>query len=252
MNHSFDCEVAAKYGLLEAILINNFQHWIKLNRDNKRNFQDGRTWTYNSVKSFHKQYFYVSADKIRRALDKLVGETIIIKGVYNERPGDRTTWYAFTDENYWVPEPDHLASVPSGRGDSAKSPIGTGAKSTNKTDIDTNTNTNKNIGPRATRLSPDWMPSDADAAFLQTKRPDLSLADVADNFRDYWIAKPDDAKKLDWSATWRTWVRRQSQGQGPAQRNAKPTAYQQKHDQRQALINRIQGKSDANRTIDIN
>lgn len=139
MNHCFDCEDAAKYGLLEAILISNFQHWIKLNRDNGRNLHDDRTWTYNSVKALHEQYFYVSADKIRRALDNLETLGIIVKGNYNERPGDRTTWYAFTDESKWLPPADHLARVPNGIGKGAK-PIGKGAKSTNTTDINTDIN----------------------------------------------------------------------------------------------------------------
>ena len=78
---------------------------------------------------------------------------------------------------------------------------------------------------RATRLPSNWVPSDADAAFLQTKRPDLSLSDVADNFRDYWIAKPKDAEKLDWSATWRSWVRRQTQQAGRAGASAKPSRH---------------------------
>lgn len=145
--HHFDTLHAKQYGLLEAILINNFQHWIKLNRDNNRNFRDGKTWTYNSVKSFHKQYFYVSRDKVRRALDNLEEKGVIVKGVYNERPGDRTTWYAFADEDFWVPDPekeaDHLAPVPSGRGNSAKSPIGTGAKSTYTTDNNADDNADK-------------------------------------------------------------------------------------------------------------
>lgn len=34
---------------------------------------------------------------------------------------------------------------------------------------------------------------------------------IAENFRDYWIAKSGkDAVKRDWKATWRMWVRRES------------------------------------------
>ncbi|WP_322997936.1 hypothetical protein [Castellaniella sp.] len=39
--------------------------------------------------------------------------------------------------------------------------------------------------------------------------PDDALR-VADSFRDYWAAKAGaDARKVDWEATWRNWVRRE-------------------------------------------
>ena len=61
---------------------------------------------------------------------------------------------------------------------------------------------------RASRLPASWGPSDEDVAYCRAQRPDLDPARVAENFRDYWHAKAGkDACKLDWSATWRTWVR---------------------------------------------
>lgn len=213
MHHSFDCDVAAKFGMLEAVLIWNFQHWIKLNRDNNRNFRDGRTWTYNSVKALHKQYHYISQDKIRRALDKLEQAGVMVKGVYNEHPGDRTTWYAFADEDQWIPMSDHLAPMPNGEGDSAK-PFGSRAKSTNKTDRTTDKETDS-LGasrqPRASRLKKDWfLPKSWGEWALQND--ESWTADhvrlEADKFHDYWIGVPGKAgTKLDWEATWRNWCR---------------------------------------------
>ena len=47
--------------------------------------------------------------------------------------------------------------------------------------------------------------------FCQTERPDLIFDKVYSQFRDYWIAQPGQkGVKLDWDATWRNWVRRQS------------------------------------------
>jgi hypothetical protein len=66
------------------------------------------------------------------------------------------------------------------------------------------------VAKRGSRLPIDWMPSADDIAFCRTQRPDLDPGAVADEFRDYWIAKAGQAGvKLDWSATWRNWVRRQ-------------------------------------------
>jgi hypothetical protein len=214
MNHSFDCDVAAKYGMLEAVLIHNFQHWIKLNRDNNRNFRDGRTWTYNSVKALHKQYHYISSDKIRRALDKLEEAGVLVKGVYNELPGDRTTWYAFADEAYWIPDSDHLASMPNGVGSDAK-PFGTSAKSTNKTDV--NTDRKPDSRARGTRLPQEWFLTKVwaeEARVIQPSWTDDHIRFEADKFKDHWVAvSGQKGVKVDWLATWRNWCR-----------NAGPTA----------------------------
>lgn len=50
-------------------------------------------------------------------------------------------------------------------------------------------------------------------AYCRETRPDLKPEAVWENFRDFWVAKPGkDGLKLDWEATWRTWVRRESLG----------------------------------------
>ena len=41
MEHHFNIEYAKKYGILEAILIDNFQFWIAKNRANGKHFHDG-------------------------------------------------------------------------------------------------------------------------------------------------------------------------------------------------------------------
>ena len=58
-------------------------------------------------------------------------------------------------------------------------------------------------------------------AYCKQKRPDLNPKDVFESFTDYWISVAG-AKgvKLDWDATWRTWVRNQRAVAGkPQQRN---------------------------------
>jgi uncharacterized protein YdaU (DUF1376 family) len=56
------------------------------------------------------------------------------------------------------------------------------------------------------QIPPSW------ESYCKEKRPDLKPADVYESFADYWISVPG-AKgvKLDWDATWRTWVRNQRQ-----------------------------------------
>lgn len=68
---------------------------------------------------------------------------------------------------------------------------------------------------RGQRLAPDWQPSDADVAFAVEHR--VNWRQEAEAFRDYWCAKSGaDAAKLDWSATWRNWVRRSRKDLKPA------------------------------------
>jgi hypothetical protein len=78
---------------------------------------------------------------------------------------------------------------------------------------------------RATRLPPSWSPPDSWLKFaLETRRWTYNVAlEVAQEFKDYWIAKPgQDGTKLDWEATWRNWVRKERErgtsigGQRPA------------------------------------
>ena len=97
MNHAFDVEHAKEYGIVEAILLNNFSFWISKNRANGDNYFDGRYWTYNSMAAFCELFPYMSAKTIRNALQHLIDAGILQKGNFNENPLDRTLWYAFTD-----------------------------------------------------------------------------------------------------------------------------------------------------------
>lgn len=61
---------------------------------------------------------------------------------------------------------------------------------------------------RATRLPPDWEPTEADREFALGLG--LPVARTLAVFRDYWLsASGQNARKHDWSATWRNWCRRE-------------------------------------------
>lgn len=98
MEHHFDIDIATEYGLLEAILLDNFYFWVEKNRANDVNFHDGYYWTYNSTKAIAELFPYVSEYQIRRALKHLESEGLMLTGNYNETAYDRTTWYALTEK----------------------------------------------------------------------------------------------------------------------------------------------------------
>lgn len=74
---------------------------------------------------------------------------------------------------------------------------------------------------RGTRISEDWQPTEQDIqhAFKKGLSHD-ETRQQAERFRDFWLSKAGaGGVKLDWAATWRTWVgnyldRRPAQGRG--------------------------------------
>ena len=100
MIHNFDINIAEKYGINAAIILQNMYYWIEKNRANEKHFHDGYYWTYNSLKAFEELFPYMSTKQIRGALEKLDEEGIIVCGNYNNSTYDRTKWYAITDAGY--------------------------------------------------------------------------------------------------------------------------------------------------------
>ena len=96
MQHIFDVDIAERYGMLEAILLNHFQFWDAKNRANGNGYHDGYYWTYNSAKAFRMLFPYASEYQIRKALKHLQDEDLILVGNYNKSSYDRTMWYALS------------------------------------------------------------------------------------------------------------------------------------------------------------
>lgn len=114
MNHSFDVEHAIRYGLEEAVFIHHFLFWITKNDANRKHLHKGRVWTYNSVNAFQEIFPYLTIKQIRRVLDSLEDQKVIISGNYNKSACDRTKWYAF------VAPLDEWRGCPNGKKDLPK------------------------------------------------------------------------------------------------------------------------------------
>lgn len=82
-----------------------------------------------------------------------------------------------------------------------------------------------------TRLPENFQVPDDWIDWATDERPDIPPADmrtVAESFVDYWAAKAGAAaRKVDWQATWRNWVRNQKRYSSPPPKQQKfdPTAY---------------------------
>jgi hypothetical protein len=108
MEFSFNVEFANRYGIDEAIMIKSFQFWIRLNKANGNNFNDGKYWTYNTNKSLALYFSFWSEKQVRRIIESLVDKGILIKGNYNKIGYDRTIWYAFVNEDLYLSDNFHL------------------------------------------------------------------------------------------------------------------------------------------------
>lgn len=100
--HFFDINVATKYGVHCAVILQNLWHWIRKNEANGTNFYDGYYWTYNSKKAFAELFPYMTERQIDYAMKKLIDEKLIITGNYNKVAYDRTLWYAITKKGYSI------------------------------------------------------------------------------------------------------------------------------------------------------
>lgn len=94
MIYSFETEYAKKYGVEEAILLQNFIFWINKNKANNVHFYEGKYWTYNSKKAMLELFPFWSESQLKRIINSLISQGVLITGNFNKSPYDKTTWYA--------------------------------------------------------------------------------------------------------------------------------------------------------------
>jgi len=102
MEYSFNIYHAEQYGVDEAIMIKNFQYWLRKNKANNKAQEDDRTWTYNSVKAYTELFPFWTTNQINRVLKSLIAKEVLIVGNYNKMKYDRTLWYSFKHEESFL------------------------------------------------------------------------------------------------------------------------------------------------------
>lgn len=100
--YNFSEEYAVLLGVEEAILLDHFQWFISYNASLDQNFHEGRYWTYNTHSAFEKLYPFWTKKQIKRIIDSLESQGIILKGNFNKSPYDRTQWYAFKNQDQFL------------------------------------------------------------------------------------------------------------------------------------------------------
>ena len=100
--HFFQKELAEKYGVDEAIMLNHIIFWISINSKNLENRYDNRTWMYCTYKRFSEYFSYWSESQVRRIINSLINYNVLISGNYNRHGYDQTKWYALYDEEHYL------------------------------------------------------------------------------------------------------------------------------------------------------
>lgn len=117
MKHYYDTEIAKDVGVIAAAIFEHIRYWVEQNQTSGVNFEDDRYWMYSTIADFQEYFDYLTADQIRRALERLEDKRLITTGNYNKKSFDRTRW--FTTDIYG--DSSHLANLPNRSGKNAKS-----------------------------------------------------------------------------------------------------------------------------------
>ena len=91
--------LAREIGLNEALILQQINYWIEINKKSGNNYYNGRYWTYNSIRAWQENDFdYMSVDTVKRTFAKLEKAGFLLVGNYNKDPRDKTKWYTINTE----------------------------------------------------------------------------------------------------------------------------------------------------------
>ena len=85
--------------LNEAIVLNQLNYWLGINRKAGKNFIDDRYWVYNSYSDWKARDFpYWSEKTIQRTFTRLENKGVVVSANYNKLGIDKTKWYTIDTE----------------------------------------------------------------------------------------------------------------------------------------------------------
>jgi hypothetical protein len=97
-DHSFNPYVATNYGINEAIFINSMIFFTQFNFSQNKNYYEERYWSYGTPEFFSKYFPYFSPRLIRTILNSCIKQGLLLKGNFNKKGYDRTSWYCLSDK----------------------------------------------------------------------------------------------------------------------------------------------------------
>lgn len=151
--HSFNVSIARVFGLTEAILLQNFYYWHQCNKGNDDTFKDGRVWFFRSIAQIVECYPYLSPDKVRYAIERLIESGFLLKGNYSEDKLKKACWYSLSDETLSLFGENN---IPFGK---TQNDLGNSQLNYNNKDIDNNIEKEKEIDKSISEKKATSMPT---------------------------------------------------------------------------------------------
>lgn len=102
MLHCLNVDIAKRYGVNAAILLDNLHSIIKPETEFRYNcelrFNNNGVWAKISIAKYRKIMPYMTERKIRKAVKLLLENGLILKSKLSMAEFDGTNWYAITDK----------------------------------------------------------------------------------------------------------------------------------------------------------
>ncbi len=96
LSHSFSVEIASKYDVHQALLLQHFSFWYLKNKADDVNFFSSDYWVRMKLEKLVEYFPYLTERQLSYTLKKLVEGGLLKSEKFNEKRYDRTNWYTFT------------------------------------------------------------------------------------------------------------------------------------------------------------
>ena len=209
-----DRELAVVIGLNEAMILQQMQYWIKKSEHS----YDGKTWIYNSVSQWKKQFPFFSESTIGRAIKNLEEKGFLFIGNFNKDRRDRTRWYSINYQKLDEVMKNAISQNDECNKSKCSNAISQNDKmqqanlttplpentTKNTTENTTNIIADKPQNPkRAYQLPDNFKPNDHHRDIALNENVNLDTEFI--KFRDYCLANG--KKYIDWNAAFNNWLR---------------------------------------------
>jgi DnaD/phage-associated family protein len=96
MYHRFNVEVATRYGVPCALVLGHIDYLVEKAKTDGEKKRNGKYWASKSVKKISELYPYYTEKQVRRAIDKLRAEGLVVTGHFPTGECPSTLWYTLT------------------------------------------------------------------------------------------------------------------------------------------------------------
>lgn len=96
-SRGFDVELAVKFGLNNAIFLQDLAFWIEFNRNRQQAYRDGRYWTYSTLEELVQRHPYWTKNQIRHIIDICKKSGWILIEHYDKVSYNQRNWYSICD-----------------------------------------------------------------------------------------------------------------------------------------------------------